>query len=151
MAPQCLIIAASLFTASLPICAAELDCRTLQTPNQKKDDDTIRRIERDWLAAEYHGNAEFLDCLLAPGYAVIVSKSGTIRAKSELLARVAQNKGKDPQIPPLETTVVINGDFATAYSSMKTHDKNGEPAESRFVDSYFFKDGVWHAFGGVDL
>lgn len=151
MTAQHLTLLACLFMAGLPAFAAEPDCKALQTPGQKKDEDTIRRIEHDWLTAEFRGNPEFLDCLLIPGYAVISPKDNLIRSKADLLAHVTQNRGKTPEIPPLETTVVVNGEFATAYSVMKAHKKTGEPYESRFVDSYVFKDGAWHAFGGVDL
>jgi hypothetical protein len=151
MTPQHLIIAAVLFMITIPVYANEQDCRNSRTPHQERDADTIRRIEHDWLAAEYHGDAHFLDCLLAPGYAVIVSKDKATRTKGDLLARVAQNKGKTPEIPPLDTIVVVNGDFATAYSLMQGHKKTGEPYESRFVDSYVFKGGAWSAIAGVDL
>src|SRR5262249_17474991 len=119
--------------------------------NQKKDEDTIRRIERGWLAAEYHGSVAFLRCLLLPGYRVISPSDGKIRSREDLLARVAKNQGKNPQIPTLESTVVVDGDLAPAFSIMKTVNKQGEPQEVRYVDSFVFTDGAWHAFSGVDL
>jgi hypothetical protein len=152
MTSQHLIItAAALFMTSLHVAAVEPDCKAVQTPNQQRDIDTIKRIELGWLTSEFHGNVDFLDCLLTPGYAAISTKDNLIRSKADLLGNVAPNKGKTTQIPPLETTVVVNGDQATAYSVMKGHKKTGEPYESRFVDSYVFKDGAWHAVGGVDL
>jgi hypothetical protein len=140
-----------LLLATAPAFAAAPGCKAVQTPDQRKDAETIRRIEREWLAAELRGNTRFLDCLLDPGYAVIVSKDNAVRTKAELLARVAAHGGATPDVPPLATTVVINGDFATAYSVLEGTKKNGEPYEARYVDSYFFRDGVWHASGGVDL
>jgi ketosteroid isomerase-like protein len=131
--------------------AAAPDCKAVQTPDQRRDADTLRRIEGEWLAAELRGNTRFLDCLLDPGYAVVVSKDNTVRSKADLLARVAAHGNDTPDVPPLTTTVVVDGDFATAYSVLKGTKKNGEPYESRYVDSYFFRDGAWHASGGVDL
>jgi len=41
-------------------------------------------------------------------------------------------------------------DYATAKHDGQKR-KTGEPYEAHFVDAYYFKDGSWHAFGGVDL
>jgi hypothetical protein len=49
-----------------PATAVHADCAAVSTPNQKKDEDTIRRIEQGWLTAEYRGNPQFLECLLEP-------------------------------------------------------------------------------------
>lgn len=150
MSPR-LISTTLLCAFALQAHAAEPTCDTVETTDQRRDEDTIRRIERGWLAAEFKGNTRFLDCLLTPGYSVIVAKDNAVRSKADLLARVAKNSGKDPEIPPLEITVVINGDFATAFSVMKGKKVSGEPYEARYVDSYFFRDGTWHASAGVDL
>ncbi len=141
----------AMFALNTVAAAAATDCKSVETPVQQKDEETIRRIERGWLAAEYQGNVEFLQCLLAPGYRVMAPNENKIRTRDDLLGRVAKNKGKNPQIPPLETMVVINGDSALAFSLMKTIDKAGVPHEIRFVDSYYFAGGVWRAYSGVDL
>jgi ketosteroid isomerase-like protein len=130
---------------------AASDCTVVQTQQQRQDEDTIVRIEHDWLAAEYHGSTEFLECLLMPGYRVIAPKDHVTRSKADLLERVAKNKGKTTPIPVLETMVVVNGDQATAFSLMHAKKKTGESLEVKYVDSYVFKDGVWRAVGGVDL
>ena len=148
-----LILTIGLFiVADSPAMAAdEQSCNTVQIPDQKLDEATIQRIEAAWLASEYRGNVVFLDCLLDPGYTVKTAKTGAVRSKAELLAQVAKNAGKTPEIPPLETTVIINGEYATAYSLMRWHKKTGEAYEVAFVDSYVFRDGVWHALAGFDL
>lgn len=127
------------------------DCAASRTPAQRKDAETLQRIERGWLTAEVHGDTAFLECLLDPGYAVIVSKDNVVRTKADLLARVAKNRGKTGDVPPLDTMVVINGDHATAYSVMHGTKKDGTPYEARYVDSHRFQSGVWVAFAGVDL
>ncbi len=132
--------------------AAEGGCAAgAQVAGQMQDAETIKRIEQAWLTAEYHGQVEVLDCLLAPGYQVIDAKRGTSRTKADLLARVAQNRGKTPEVPPLATTVVINGDHATAYSKMSGKKANGEAFEASYVDVYLFRDGAWNAISGVDM
>ena len=153
--PRTLVLVVAISTLDISADAAAttgaIDCKSVETPSQRKDEETLRRIERGWLAAEYQGNVEFLQCLLAPGYRVMAPNENKIRTREDLLARVAKNKGKDPAIPALETTVVINGDSALAFSLMKTTNKAGESREVRFVDSYYFRDGVWRAYSGVDL
>jgi ketosteroid isomerase-like protein len=136
---------------SLAISAEDSSAGKARTPNQRLDVDTIQRIEAAWLTAEYRGDVAFLDDLLAPGYSVTSVKTKVVRSKAELLAQVAKKAGNTSEIPPLETMVIINGEFATAYSSMKGHKKTGEPFEAAFVDSYVFRDGAWHALTGFDL
>ena len=138
-------------TVAVPAVAATRDCSRARMGEQKKDVETIKRLELGWLTAEYRGDTAFLDCLLDDGYAAIAPKDDTVRSKADLLEHVAKNKGKETPIPPLQSTVVINGDHATAYSTMKGTRKTGEPYEAHFVDAYYFRDGAWHAFGGVDL
>lgn len=116
---------------------------------QAADINTIQSLERDWLAAEYRGDVRFLDCLLSPGYQVILVKKNTVKSKADLLARVASKQGSPAKPPPpLHTTVVLNGPHATAYSWMT--DENGNTVAS-YVDFYEFHDGRWTAIGGVDL
>ena len=129
---------------------AAADC-SARMGAQNKDVETIKRLEFGWLTAEYRGDTAFLDCLLDDGYAVIAAKDDTVRSKADLLERVAKNKGKVTSIPPLQSTVVVNGDHATAYSTMKGTRKTGEAYEAHFVDAYYFRYGAWHAMGGVDL
>jgi hypothetical protein len=130
--------------------AANADCNSVLTPNQKKDEDTIRRIEHDWLAAEVQGNTRFLECLLGPDY-VNIGKDGKTHPGSDIIAHVAKNKGKHLDIPPIESTIVVHDDAATAYSSSKTHDKDGQLKDVHFVDAFVFKNGQWHPYCGVDI
>jgi hypothetical protein len=141
----------SLLTASPAWAADARQCSLVETAGQKRDEGTVKRIEAAWLGAEYRGNVGYLDCLLDPGYKVIAARTGEIRSKADLLTSVAKNKGKTPTVPPLATIVVINGAFATAFSSMKGKKADGTPYEAQFVDSYVFRHGAWRAVGGVDF
>ena len=147
---RCCASACVLVTLAAPAFAAP-NCGAVQIARQAEDDDTIRRIEQAWLTSEYHGNVDFLDCLLAPGYKVILAKDGSTRGKADLLARVAANRGKDTEVPALETVVALNGDHAIAYSTMKARKKTGESFDAHYVDSYVYENGVWRALVGVDL
>lgn len=126
------------------------DCASASIPNQKKDEDTIQRIEQGWLTAEYRGNPKFLDCLLEPDYKTS-GRAGQVRSRQDVIDHVPVTTDPNREIPKLETIVVIHGDNATAHSIMRTKDKSGNPKEVHFVDAYTFHDGQWHAYSGADL
>lgn len=126
------------------------DCAAVATPNQKKDEDTIRRIEQGWLTAELRGNPQFLECLLEPDYRTS-GRNGKVRSRKEVIDRVSKIADPAREVPQLEVIVFVHGDAASAHSIMRTTDKAGNPKEVHFVDTYTFHDGRWHAFGGADL
>jgi hypothetical protein len=130
--------------------AIQVKCATASTPAQKKDEDTIRRIEHDWLTAEYRGNPQFLECLLEPDYRTS-GRDGKIRSREDVIGRVQQTTDFKRDVPKLESIVFVHGDAATAHSIMHTTDKAGNPREVHFVDGYTFHDGRWHAYSGADL
>ena len=126
------------------------DCAATATPNQKRDEDTIRRIEQGWLTAEYRGNPQFLECLLESDYRT-TGKSGQIRTRQEVIDHVPVTTDPSRDVPKLETIVILHGNNATAHSIMKTTDKAGNPKEVHFVDAYTFHDNRWYAYSGADF
>lgn len=141
------------FVVSLPCLAATaapIGCDAVSTPNQKADEDTIRRIEQGWLTAEYRGNKQFLECLLEPDYRTS-GKSGQIRTRQDVIDHVSLTTDMSRPVPTLQTIVFIHGNSATAHSIMRTTDKEGMPREVHFVDGYTLHDGRWFAFSGADF
>ena len=136
--------------SSFAAAADALNCAAAVVPDQKKDEDTIRRIEQGWLTAEYRGNPKYLECLLEPDYRTS-GRAGKVRTREEVIARVAQLTDMSKEVPKLETIVFIHGDAASAHSILRSTDKAGNPKEVHFVDSYTFHDGRWFAFSGADL
>jgi hypothetical protein len=130
--------------------ATQVNCATASTSAQKKDEDTIRRIEHDWLTAEYRGNPQFLECLLEPDYRTS-GRDAKIRSPEDVIGRVQQTTDFTRDVPKLESIVFVRGDAATAHSIRHTTDKAGNPREVHFVDAYTFHDGRWHAYSGADL
>jgi len=138
---------------SIPVFAqshASSDCAAIATPDQKIDEDTIRRIEQGWLTAEYRGNPKFLDCLLEADYRTN-GKSGQIRTRQEVIDHVPLTTDSSRAVPTLETIVILHGNNATAHSIMHTTDKSGNPKEVHFVDAYTFHDNRWYAYSGTDF
>ena len=126
------------------------DCAAASTPDQKPDEDTIRRIEQGWITAEYRGNPKFLDCLLEADYRTS-GKSGQVRTRQDVLDHVPLTTDMTKPVPALQVIVFIHGNSATAHSIMKTADKSGNPKEVHFVDGYSFHDGRWFAYSGADF
>jgi hypothetical protein len=150
-----LILSGPLDGAGVPQAQAATDaslpnCATISTPNQKEDEDTIRRIEHGWLTAEYRGNPQFLDCLLEPDYRTS-GRNGIVRSRDEVIGRVKQTTDLTREVPMLESIVFVHGHVATAHSIMRTTDKAGNAKEVHFVDGYTFHDGRWYAYSGADL
>lgn len=115
-------------------------CTQVSTPNQKKDGETIRRIEQAWLTAEYHGHREYLECLLEADYHTS-SRSGLIRSRADVIERVPTVPDESRPVPKLDTIVVIHGNAASAHSILKSKDATGNPKEVHFVDTYTFHNG----------
>ena len=130
--------------------AGDADCATVQTPDQRRDEETIRRIERDWLAAEMRGDARFLRCLLVADY-VNIGKDGDKHPGSDIIAHALNNAGKHREVPPIESTIIVHGDTAMAYSRSKTRTQEGEWRDIHFIDAFLFRDDAWHPYAGVDL
>lgn len=130
--------------------AAEPDCAALQAPNQKLDEDSVRRTERAWLVAEFRGDTDTVGCMLEPNYTEI-SFDGSIHDKAHILAGAAKAKGSTAPIPTVVWTgFVVNGNSATAYSVQDKHDMSGKPVKLFFTDTFIFHDGAWHPYFSVN-
>lgn len=130
--------------------AVDPSCAAVQVPDQRRDEATLRRIERAWLAAERRGDVRFLHCLLLPTY-VNIGSDGRTHPGADIIAHAAKNAGKEREVPPIDSTIVVHRDTATAYSRSRTQDKDGQWRDVRFIDSFVFEAGAWHAYTGVDL
>lgn len=133
-----------------PAYAAGPDCMALQAPNQKADEDSVKRAERTWLVAELRGDVDTVGCILEGNYTEIRFDGG-VRGKADILKGAAKSKGSTARIPTVEWTgIVVNGNSATAYSIQDKHDMNGKPVKLFFTDTFIFHDGAWHAYFSVN-
>lgn len=119
-------------------------------PAEPKTVDTVLRADEAWGFAESHGNSEFLEHLLLPGY-VSVGPDGSITTKKALVekarsrsqeelkdlqARVSQWRKNHPTLP----NVVIRGDTAVLQWTSPT-----VPPLISSVDVFVYEGGHWHA------
>lgn len=130
--------------------SAAPDCAALQAPNQKPDEDSVRRAERAWLVAEFRGDTDTVDCMLEPDYTEI-RFNGTIGHKDDILKGAAKAKGSTKPIPTVTWTgIAVNGNSATAYSVQDKQDTTGKPVKLFFTDTFIYRDGAWHPYFSVN-
>lgn len=130
--------------------AAGPDCAALQAPNQKLDEDSVRRAERAWLVAEFRGDVDTVACMLEPDYTEI-RFNGSLGHKEDILKGAAKAKGSTRPIPTVTWTgIVVKGDSATAYSVQDKQDMAGKPVKLFFTDTFIYHDGAWHPYFSVN-
>lgn len=133
-----------------PAYAGAPDCSKLQPADQKPDVDSLKRVERAWLVAEYRGDTDAIACILDPSYTEI-SVSGNIHHRVDIMNGAAKRKGNTGPIPTVDWTgIQVNGDSATAYSVSDHHDKDGKPLKLFATDTFLYHDGAWHAYFSVN-
>ena len=139
------------FRSSLLFLASALasaECTNPVLKDQKKDPETIQKLEKAWSTAFSKGDTAFEACLLTPDFMEIRS-DGRINRLSDELALAAKHRGdavaaSDPSIPP--STVHIHGEVAVAYGVSPVRMIDGKPYKSYFADYYVWKDGKWRVY-----
>ncbi|HEV2333216.1 MAG TPA: nuclear transport factor 2 family protein [Gammaproteobacteria bacterium] len=133
-----------------PAYAAGPDCAALQAPDQKQDEDSVKRAERTWLVAEFRGDVDTVACMLEPDYTEI-RFNGSLGHKDDILKGAAKAKGSTKPIPTVTWTgVVVKGDSATAYTVQDKQDMGGKPVKLFFTDTFIYHDGAWHPYFSVN-
>ncbi|HEX3969377.1 MAG TPA: nuclear transport factor 2 family protein [Edaphobacter sp.] len=127
--------------------SAKAECANPELKNQKKDTETIQRLEKAWSSAFSHGDTAFEACLLTPDFMEIRS-DGKINHLTDELALAAKHKGNPlPDGPPTPPPPVqIHGDAAVSYGLSQERLINGKPFKSYYADYYVWKDGQWHVY-----
>jgi hypothetical protein len=133
-----------------PAYAAGPDCAALQAPDQKTDEESVKRAERAWLVAEFRGDVDTVGCMLESDYTE-VRFDGSIGHKEDILKGAAKSKGSTAPIPTVTWTgIVVNGNSATAYSVQDKHGMDGKPIKLFFTDTFIYHDGAWHPYFSVN-
>ena len=133
-----------------PAYAAGPDCAALQAPDQKTDEDSVKRAERAWLVAEFRGDVDTVGCMLESDYTE-VRFDGGVGHKEDILKGAAKSKGSTKPIPTVTWSgIVVNGNSATAYSVQDKHGMDGKPIKLFFTDTFVYHDGAWHPYFSVN-
>jgi hypothetical protein len=133
-----------------PAYAAGPDCAALQAPDQKTDEDSVKRAERAWLVAEFRGDVDTVGCMLESDYTE-VRFDGSVGHKEDILKGAAKSKGSTKPIPTVTWSgIVVNGNSATAYSVQDKHGMDGKPIKLFFTDTFVYHDGAWHPYFSVN-
>ena len=133
-----------------PAYAAGPDCAALQAPDQKTDEDSVKRAERAWLVAEFRGDVDTVGCMLESDYTE-VRFDGSVGHKEDILKGAAKSKGSTKPIPTvIWSGIVVNGNSATAYSVQDKHGMDGKPIKLFFTDTFVYHDGAWHPYFSVN-
>ena len=136
--------------AVAPVHAAGPDCAALQAPDQKTDEDGVKRAERTWLVAEFRGDVDTVGCMLEPDYTEL-RFNGSVGHKEDILKGAARAKGSTKPIPTVTWTgIVVKGNSATAYSVQDKQGVDGKPIKLFFTDTFIYHDGAWHPYFSVN-
>jgi ketosteroid isomerase-like protein len=130
---------------SLPAACAAQDCRPHVTPNQRRDAETIRRVEHDWARAVMTGDVDYVRCLLTDDYQSVGWK-GVARNKEWVLNLTRGNAGKQGEPQNNEATTLFHGDAALRYADVTFTDKGGNDLTVRFTDFFVWEKGRWRAY-----
>jgi hypothetical protein len=132
-------------TSCLPL-HAQGTCKLPQLMHQHKDIATVQHLEDAWSIAYFHGDTDFMRCLLIPEFTEIL-RSGELKFLSDELGMAAKNRGRNLPLPELpKPEVLIYQNVAVAYGVSNVVGANGEVQPRRFADSYLWKNGQWHVF-----
>jgi hypothetical protein len=139
---------ASLFCAFVVISTvgAKAQCARPALANQKKDVETIQKLEKAWSMAFLTGDTEFEACLLTADFMEIRS-NGQIHHLDDELAMAGKNKGKaagNVDLPASE--VHIHGNVAVAYGVSPERVVDGKKQRAYFADYYVWENGGWRAY-----
>jgi len=126
--------------------ADALNCESRpELRQQSRDAATIQKLENAWSRAFLKGDADFMKCLLVPGFTEIL-RSGDVKDLAYEMDLALRNRGKDlpvPDFPP--ESILLHGDVAVAYG--ETIPPSDQPRRrTRFADFYVWTDGGWRVF-----
>jgi hypothetical protein len=104
--------------------------------------DTVKQLRHAWLAAEIRGNAEFLTCLLSPGYQE-ANYRGSSRDRDALIRVSLQRADANKPIPAaVEQIALVHGD-AAVVRNLWSGEIGGRPTKMWLADTFAKVDGAW--------
>jgi len=116
-------------------------CQGHELPNQRRDAESVRRVDSAWSAAYVRADTAFLRCLLAPDYRGFNSKGVLSDAGEEVAKSLHHGRPDSPLDAFPKAEVQVHG--ATGVVG-------GLVPGKRWTDVYVFENGAWHAILSVD-
>jgi hypothetical protein len=120
---------------------------------ERVDADSVLKVEREWTKAFVTGDADYLDQLLEPDYESVNYK-GEVRSRQRIMDLARGHRDHPLPVPPKITDPVIQIHGNAAISRLDAEIE--DPATNRkrlvrFVDTFVFYDGRWHALYTEDV
>jgi ketosteroid isomerase-like protein len=113
----------------------------------KNDEETVLRVQREWMEAIRDKNAAALDRILADDYTFTDSR-GRVSTKEDSLRQARASGARMKAFHASETKAQVHGDLAVITGRVRIEgESGGEPydAELRFTDILARIDGQWRA------
>ncbi len=107
----------------------------------------LKEIENKWMNAEMHGDAAYLDTILAPDF-TYTGPGAAVMNRTELLDRVKSGKTKMEAGSVSDMNVRVYGNAAVvtgAYTQKGTEGEKAFDDSGRFTDTFIKKAGKWLA------
>lgn len=105
----------------------------------------LKAIEAKWIEAEVHGDAAYLDSILAPDF-TYTSPNAQVLNRAQLMEAVKSGKAKLEAGSVSDMTVRVYGDVAVVNGTYTEHDAGKAASdEGRFTDTFVRKNGRWLA------
>lgn len=111
------------------------------------DSDTaaqLKGIEARWIEAEVHGDAAYLDTILAPDF-TYTNPNAQVLNRAQLIDAVKSGKAKLESGSVGDMTVRVYGDVAVVNGTYTQREAGKASDVGRFTDTFVRKNGSWLA------
>ncbi|HEU5453962.1 MAG TPA: nuclear transport factor 2 family protein [Terriglobales bacterium] len=105
----------------------------------------LKAIEARWIDAEIHGDAAYLDTILAPDF-IYTNPSAQVLNRAQLIEAVRSGKAKLESGSVSEMTVRVYGEVAVVNGTYTEHEAGSAASDAgRFTDTFVRRNGKWLA------
>lgn len=122
-------------------------CRMPSLVEQKRDEATVRRLEKAWQLSYVTGNVETRKCLLDRGFLAILAAGKMKKFEDELSATKPANNGASSlDRRPVPSKILVHGNAAVAYGRTNTNFPDAQTPGIPFADYFVWEHDAWHAY-----
>lgn len=124
--------------------AAEPPCNAKP---QEKTTGTLIMTEMRWVMALNTKDAKLLGCLLAPDF-TDSGVNGQLRSRTTVLADLPHHPNVNQYVRELKAA--LEGDTGVVRGVNHVVFPDGQAADVRFTDTFFYRDGIWQAIAAQE-